>query len=152
MQTMADQVQHYGNHRRFVPLWHAVTAGILLLNVAYSIMHLVRHGGDVGRPYGAIVGLLVAIALVLMWGFARGFATKVQDRVIRLEESMRYDKVLPGDLKGRAAQLTIRQIIGLRFASDGELPALVRRALDERLTENQIKKEVKNWKADMLRA
>jgi hypothetical protein len=72
--------------------------------------------------------------------------------VIRLEESMRYDKVLPGDLKGRAAQLTIRQIIGLRFASDGELPALVRRALDEKLTENQIKKEVKNWKADMLRA
>lgn len=150
---MADQVQqHYGNHRRFVPLWHAVTAGILLLNLGYAIMHLVRHGGDVGRPYGAVVALLVAIALVLMWGFARGFATKVQDRVIRLEESIRYERVLPGDLKGRAGQLTIRQIIGLRFASDAELPALMRRALEEKLGENQIKKEVKNWKADMLRA
>jgi hypothetical protein len=150
---MADQVaQNYANHRRFVPLWHVVTAGILLLNLVYAIMHLVRHVGDPGRPYGAVVGLLVAIALVLMWGFARAFATKVQDRVIRLEESFRYEKVLPADLKSRASQLTMRQIIGLRFASDAELPALVRRALDEKLSENQIKKEVKNWKSDTLRA
>jgi hypothetical protein len=150
---MADQApQNYANHRRFVPLWHGVTAGVLLLNLAYAIMHLVRHGGDAGRPYGAVMGVLVAVALVLMWGFARGFATKVQDRVIRLEESMRYEKVLPADLKGRTAQLTMRQVIGLRFASDAELAALVRRALDEKLGENQIKKEVKNWRADMVRA
>ena len=150
---MADQVaQNYANHRRFVPLWHGVAAGILLLNLAYAIMHLVRHGGDAGRPYGAVVSLLLAVTFVLMWGFARAFATKVQDRVIRLEESFRYERVLPADLKGRAGQLTIRQIIGLRFASDAELVGLVRRALEEKLTENQIKKEVKNWKADFLRA
>jgi hypothetical protein len=150
---MADQVaQNYANHRRFVPLWHVVTAGILLLNLVYAIMHLVRHGGDAGRPYGAVIQLLLALALVLMWGFARVFATTVQDRVIRLEESFRYEKVLPGDVKGRTAQLTMRQIIGLRFASDAELPGLVRRALDEKLSENQIKKEVKNWRSDSLRA
>jgi hypothetical protein len=146
---MADQ--NYGNHRRFVPLWHAVTAGVLLLNLVYAIMHLVRHGGEPGRPYGQVLGLLLAIALILIWGFARVFATTVQDRVIRLEESLRYEKVLPADLKGRAAQLTLRQTIGLRFASDAELPGLVRRALDEKLSENQIKKEVKNWRADDLR-
>ncbi|MFI5281128.1 MAG: DUF6526 family protein [Gemmatimonadales bacterium] len=150
---MADQVQqNYANHRRVVPLWHIVTAGILVLNLVYAIMHFVRHGGDPGRPFGAIIGLLVAIALVLIWGFARVFAVTVQDRVIRLEESFRYEKVLPADLKGRASQLTMRQIIGLRFASDAELPGLVRRALDEKLSEKQIKKEVKNWKADNLRA
>jgi hypothetical protein len=147
---MADQ--NYGNHRRFVPLWHVVTAGILLLNLVYAIMHLVRHGNEAGTPYGQIMGLLLALALILIWGFARFFVSKVQDRIIRLEESLRYDKVLPADLKGRAAQLTLRQIIGLRFASDAELAGLVRRALDEKLSENQIKKEVKNWRADYVRA
>ncbi len=98
------------------------------------------------------MGLLLALVLIFIWGFARVFSVTVQDRVIRLEESLRYEKVLPADLKGRAAQLTLRQIIGLRFASDAELPGLVRRALDEKLSENQIKKEVKNWRSDMLRA
>ena len=150
---MADQAaQNYGNHRRVVPLWHIVTAGILVLNLVYAIMHLVRHGGDVGRPYGAVIGLLMALAFILIWGFARTFANTVQDRVIRLEESFRYEKVLPADLKGRTSQLTLRQIIGLRFASDAELPALMRRALDEKLSENQIKKEVKSWRSDTLRA
>jgi Family of unknown function (DUF6526) len=150
---MSDQApQNYANHRRFVPLWHILTAGALLVNVAFAVVHLWRHRDDPGFPYGNMVGLLVAVALVLMWGFARGFATKVQDRVIRLEESLRYERVLPADLKGRTAQLTLRQIIGLRFASDAELPALVRRSLDEKLSENQIKKEVKDWRADMVRA
>ncbi|MFI5214071.1 MAG: DUF6526 family protein [Gemmatimonadales bacterium] len=144
---MADQVsQNYANHRRYVPLYHFVLALLVLANLAFACVHLYLH-----HTWGALVGLLVALALLTFFWYARSFPEVIQDRVIRLEESLRYQKVLPADLQSRTGQLTLRQIIGLRFASDAELPALVRRALDEKLSENQIKKEVKSWRADMLR-
>lgn len=144
---MADQVpQNYANHRRYVPLYHFVTALLVLVNLAFAVVHLYLH-----HTYGALVGLLVALVLLSMFWYARSFPEVIQDRVIRLEETLRYQKVLPADLQSRAGQLTLRQVIGLRFASDAELPALVRRALDEKLSENQIKKEVKSWRADTLR-
>jgi hypothetical protein len=144
---MADQVpQYYANHRRFVPLYHFVTALLVLVNLAFACVHLYLH-----HTYGALVGLLVAFILLSLFWYARSFPEVLQDRLIRLEESLRYQKVLPADLQSRAGQLTLRQIIGLRFASDAELTALVRRALDEKLSENQIKKEVKTWRADTLR-
>lgn len=142
---MADQ--SYANHRRFIPGFHLVTALLLLANLAFAVVHLWLH-----HTYGAVVGLLVAIALILLFLFGRRFPIVVQDRVIRLEESLRYQKVLPADLQARAAQLSLRQIIGLRFAGDGELAGLVRRALDEHLTEKQIKQAVTQWRADLLRA
>ena len=138
--------QSYANHRRYVPLFHFVTSSLVLVNFAFAVVHLWLH-----HTYGAIVGLLVAIALLLMFWYMRSFPEVVQDRVIRLEEALRYQKILPADLQARTSQLTLRQIVGLRFASDAELPALTRRALDEKLGENQIKKEVKSWRADLLR-
>ena len=143
---MADQPQSYATHHRYVPLYHFVTAALVLANFAFACVHLYLH-----HTWGALVGLAVALVLLSLFWYARAFPEVVQDRIIRLEELLRYQQALPADLQARTGQLTLRQIIGLRFASDAELPALLRRALDEHLTENQIKKEVKTWRPDSLR-
>jgi hypothetical protein len=96
---------------------------------------------------------LVAAALVVLVFVARLFALAVQDRVVRLEEQLRYARLLPADLLARTAELTMGQVIALRFASDAELPALARKVLDEKLAERKaIKQLIKNWKPDYLRA
>ena len=77
----------------------------------------------------------------------------MQDRLIRLEERLRYERVLPEELRWRADELTVDQFVSLRFASDEELPALMRKVLDDKLTERKaIKQLIKNWRADYLRA
>jgi hypothetical protein len=80
-------------------------------------------------------------------------ALKVQDRVIRLEERLRYQRLLPSDLQARTDDFTINQIVSLRFASDAELPALARKVLDEKLQDRKaIKQLIRVWKPDYLRA
>ena len=84
---------------------------------------------------------------------ARLMALTVQDRVIRLEMRIRLKEVLPADLRSRVGELTPAQLIGLRFASDAELPELVRQVLGGSLkTTKEIKKVVRNWQGDYLRA
>jgi hypothetical protein len=83
---------------------------------------------------------------------ARLFALGVQDRVIRLEERMRYQRLLPEDLKPRIGEFTINQLVSLRFASDAELPTLARKVLDGKMIERKaIKQMVQNWRADYQR-
>ena len=138
--------QTYSNHRRFVPLFHYVTFLALLVLLIGSIINLVKSSHD--NLYSASLLVLVSILLILATLFARGFALKAQDRAIVAEEKLKYyilaQKPLP-------SELSIRQIIGLRFASDEEYLELVDRALKENLSENQIKKEIKNWKGDYYR-
>ena len=99
------------------------------------------------------MALLLAVALVIVYLFARAFALTVQDRVIRLEMRLRMREVLPADLLPRIPEFTRGQLVALRFASDAELPALARRVLDERLTDRKaIKQLVREWQADTLRA
>jgi hypothetical protein len=93
----------------------------------------------------------MSIVLFMGFGLTRSYALKAQDRIIRLEEKLRFTALLPADLLARSQALTVRQIIGLRFASDAELPALVKRALDENLTEKQIKQAITSWRPDYLR-
>jgi Family of unknown function (DUF6526) len=145
--------QSYATHRRYVPGFHFLTAGILVLNLFWAVVRLVRN-----FPLGTfallngIMGLLVAVALLLLFFYTRQFALTVQDRVIRLEETSRVARLCP-DLGGRLEELTPRQLIALRFASDQELPDLVRRVLDERITDgNVIKKAIRTWRADEMRA
>ena len=143
---MADQPQSYAHHARFIPLFHFGLSLMLLANLVFSVVHVWKHPG-----YGSAVGVMVAVALLLIYGYMRGFAVHSQDRMIRLEETLRMERILPADLKARAGQLTVKQLIGLRFASDGELPALVGKALDEKLSQKAIKQAVTTWRPDEFR-
>ena len=137
--------QSYANHRRFMPLYHYVLTAIVLLAVAGSIYNVYRAWGrGSGRGEAVLILLLVVIALV-EGGLLRTFALKAQDRAIRAEENLRH-YVLNGSLLD--PKLDIRQIIGLRFAADEEFGPLAERAAKESLSENDIKKAVKNWRAD----
>ena len=101
---------------------------------------------------GHFVNLLVAIALILLALLARLFALGVQDRVIRLAERLRYQQLLPADLRPRIGEFTINQLVALRFASDTELPALARKVLDSQVNNRKaIKQMVVNWRADYQR-
>jgi len=141
--------QAFANHSRVVPAFHMVALPILLLNVVYSIYELVHTW----FLFGALVSLLVSIALLLVALYARMFALAVQDRVIRLEMRLRLEKLLPADLKPRIPEFTVSQLIALRFASDAELPDLTRRVLDEKVQDRKaIKQMIKTWKPDHLRA
>jgi len=141
--------QNCENHARFVPSYHFFAVPVFLINFLWSLYRLIK----LGISFEGIFGVILAAAFVVLVFRARLFALAVQDRVIRLEERLRYERVLPADLQARAGELSIGQIVALRFASDTELPALARKVLDEKLTERKaIKQLVKNWKPDYLRA
>ena len=141
--------QTYKNHTRFDPPWHFFIAPLLLINIIFAIWALFRHWPN--HPHLLIWGIVMSIVIFMAVGKARSHSLKAQDRIIRLEEKLRYAALLPPDLVARSQALTVRQIIGLRFASDAELPGLVKRALDENLSEKQIKQAIVTWKPDYLR-
>lgn len=144
----AQRPQSFKSHRRFDPPWHFVGFPILLLGVAGAVVHAVRGGG---RYNWWMVAYTLGIALVAFR--ARGQTKTVQDRVIRLEMRLRLREVLPAALYTRIPQLTTKQLVGLRFASDAELPALVERCLTGELANNEaVKREIRDWQADWLRA
>jgi hypothetical protein len=141
--------QNYKNHTRFHPPFHYFVLPILLINFIFAIWGMVRHWPDHPHLFPWII--LLSLVIFVGFGLSRGYALKAQDRIIRLEEKLRYAALLPADELARSQSLTVRQIIGLRFASDAELPGLVKRALDENLTEKQIKQAIVTWKPDDLR-
>src|SRR6266849_1951101 len=141
--------QNFGNHTKVVPVFHFFAIPVFLINFLWSLYRL----WQLGFSFTGIFGVILAAALVVLVFSARLFALAVQDRVIRLEERLRYAQVLPADLQARTSELNIGQIVSLRFASDAELPALARRVLDEKLTERKaIKQLIKSWKPDYQRA
>lgn len=138
--------QNFANHRRFDKAYLAACA-IILLALVLSLVALAR-----GVTPGSAAIVLLAVGVFMLSFKMRHYALTVQDRVVRLETRLRLERVLPAELKGRIADLTLPQLIGLRFASDEELPGLVQQVLDERITQaDEIKKRVKNWQADHLR-
>jgi hypothetical protein len=140
--------QTFENHVRIVPAYHMVLFGILLLNLGWSVYRLYR-----AFSFETVVGLLLAFGLILLFFFARVFALRVQDRVIRLEMRLRMERLLPADLQPRIAEFTPGQLAALRFASDGELPELARRVLAEKIEDRKaIKKLIRHWNPDYLRA
>ena len=142
--------QNYANHRKFVPAFHFVTVGLLVLNILWTAYRL--FSGGMPLP-DRVMAFLLAVALGLLAWYARTFPLRVQDRVIRLEERLRLEQLLPADLRPRIGELRPRQLLGLRFASDEELPVLARKVLDERIASaDEIKKLVRSWRADHLRA
>ncbi len=145
---MAEQ-QNFQHHGRWVGPFHGFVLPALLLNFIWSIYRWVHLGFTID----GLVNLLTAFALMLLAFYARAFAVTVQDRVIRLEERLRLEKLLPEDLKPRIGEFTANQLIGLRFASDSELPTLARKVLSDNLADRKsIKQMVQNWRPDNLRA
>jgi hypothetical protein len=140
--------QNYKNHRRYFPLFHYVAMPILLANVVVAVMHAVR------RP-SAWNAWIVVVSLALVAGLvaSRASALYVQNRVIVLEMRLRLAATLPPELRARIPELRLRQLIGLRFADDDELPALVERCLrGELATADAVKREIRQWRPDYVRA
>ena len=143
---MADTAQNFANHTKYDPPFHFFLLPLLVANLISMGVHLFRHP-SVGSLWLLVLSLAAPIAAIRF----RIYALRVQDRVIRLEERLRLMSVLPEPLRSRIGELTDKQFIGLRFASDQELPGLVERALDEKLDRTQIKKAITDWRPDYLR-
>jgi hypothetical protein len=141
-------VQNYENHRQFVTGFHRVLLPLLLFTFIGACVNLYLSVGDHERLYSAALLLVLSFCGILTALFARIFAAKAQDRAIRAEESLRHF-ALTGKLLD--PRLTIQQIIGLRFASDAEFVALARRAAEEKLSNDAIKRAVKEWRPDLYR-
>jgi hypothetical protein len=137
--------QNYENHTQIVTGFHKVTLPILLLTLIGSVVNLVESWGDHTRFYSASLIVVLTVCVILALLFGRMFALKAQDRAIRAEENLRHF-ALTGKLLD--PRLSVKQIVGLRFASDGEFVALARKAADENLTADAIKRAVKSWRAD----
>jgi hypothetical protein len=141
--------QNFANHTKIFPPFHFFVVPVLFINLGVQLYWMKAFWFS----YTGIFGVLMALALIVGFFSARLFALSVQDRVIRLEERLRYQRLLPADLQARIEEFTVAQLVSLRFASDAELPALARKVLDEKLNERKaIKQLVKSWKPDYLRA
>ncbi len=141
------QPQNYKNHRRYVVGYHVVAFLILLINLVWSVYRVIAVIST-----GTVITAVLAIGLILVFYYARVFAMAVQDRLIRLEERLRFARLLPEDLQSKIDDFTAGQLIGLRFASDEELPELARKVVDENIQNREdIKKLIKNWRADYQR-
>jgi len=138
--------QQYNNHQRYVPAYHFIALfGSLILMIG-SIVNLIKSSHE--GLYSASLIMFGSIILLLTTFYARVFSLRAQDRTIRAEENFRHYLLTKEPLPH---ELSIRQIIGLRFASDEELPALAKKAIKEKMTEKDIKKAIKNWRADYYR-
>ncbi|MBX7170137.1 MAG: hypothetical protein K1X72_04215 [Pyrinomonadaceae bacterium] len=141
------ETQTYQNHVRWYPLVHFVIFPLLLFNLIWQIVMFYQE-----RTWDRAEWVLMALVFAAMNVAARLQALKAQDRVIRLEESLRFKDVLSKDLAQKVEQLRTSQLIALRFASDEELPDLVQKVLNGELKETkEIKLAIKNWRGDYLR-
>lgn len=141
--------QNFANHVRWVPGFHYFVMPVMSLNFGWSIY----RWKVAGFSLNAFISVLTAAALVLLMLYARTFALTVQNRVIRLEEQLRLERLLPADLKPRIGEFTSGQLVAMRFACDAELPALARKVLTDNIQGGKaIKQMVQTWRADYLRA
>jgi Family of unknown function (DUF6526) len=144
---MADKSpQNFANHARFDPPFHFFVVPVFAISWVISIVFLVRHPG-----FYAAWGVVLATAAVVAVFKIRLNALRVQDRLIRLEERLRLAGLLPESQRPQIATLNEGQLIGLRFACDEEVPALVQRAVAENLSRNDIKKAIGTWRPDYSR-
>lgn len=139
--------QNYQNHVRYFPLVHLVIMPLLLLNLIWQIVCLYQE-----NTWDRAENVLLAVVFMLITLAARLQALRAQDRVIRLEERLRYKEILPADLAQQTSNLKTGEILALRFAPDEELPELIQKTLNGELkTSKEIKQAIKNWRGDYLR-
>ena len=145
---MADkELQNFKNHLRMPPLAWRFTFAIVVANTLWSLYRVI-----VAFSLDALMAFFVAVGLFLIFFYVRIFTLTVQDRIIRLEMRLRLAKLLPPDLQNKIDHFTVNQLIGLRFASDTELPELARTVLSDNIQSRKtIKEMVVDWQADWLR-
>ncbi len=141
---MADQ--SYKNHTRWLPPFHFFAAPVLLINTINEFRH-VYNNPTRSTAFAAVV----AAAILTVAFLARTQALAAQDRLIRLEMRLRLQALLPVDLMARFNDLTVPQLVALRFASDGEMSDLVRTVLKDGTKQSAIKKMIKQWQPDYVR-
>jgi len=140
---MTEPVQSLENHAKPIP-GYMIAVFMIFVPTGFFVYTAVTNF-SVGR----LAVALFAIGVLVTVFYSRRFPLGVQDRVIRLEEQIRMKELLPDDLKSRLSEFTTDQLIGLRFASDEELPQLARQVLDGGISGRaDIKKAVNNWRAD----
>ena len=146
---MANETQNFSNHKRNFPLFHFVAAPLLAIYLLYTIYTLVR-----APSLATIMGVVLAAGVVAMLFASRLMALTVQNRVIRLEMTLRLQRVLgPAAAADALAKLPLGRLIALRFASDAELPGLIARVTSQELrTSAQVKEAIREWQPDLLRA
>ena len=140
---MADKQQSLANHTRLDPPFHffLVPGGLVLLVSAVTLMVQAPSSHHAALLFGVLWGIVAVFK-------TRLYALKVQDRVIRMEERIRLKECLPAPLAARIEELSVEQLIGLRFASTAELPGLVEKTLASKWDRKQIKQAIQNWRAD----
>jgi len=145
--------QTFANHTRWDPPFHFFVLPILILGLILTLIHFFAHitHGDIRDHIHAFLLILLALALLTWLLKTRLYSLRVQDRVIRLEERLRLTQLLSEPVRSRIPELTEEQLVGLRFASDAELPKLAERALNEKLSRDDIKKAIQNWQPDYWR-
>jgi hypothetical protein len=142
-----EKPQSFENHARQVPVF-VVGQLVLMVNLVGRLIGL-RNG----ISFRSVMDVLVGATLIVLFVFARNSTLAVQNRLIRLEMRLRLANVLPADLQPRIPAFTLDQLISMRFACDAELPELARQVLEGKLNDRKaIKKMVKDWQADYLRA
>jgi len=142
---MPEPIQSFEKHAKLVPLFHYFLLPLALFTLIGSGVNLYSSFDDHERLYSASLIFVISLMIMMTAFFARTFALKAQDRAIRAEENLRH-YVLTGKLLDR--RLSVGQIVGLRFASDEEFPALAQKAAESGLAQKEIKRSVKNWRAD----
>lgn len=141
--------QNFKNHTRLVPMFHFVAFTAALFPLVITVIHFINAIGDGSGRLHAAASVSLVLAVILGLWYSRVFALRAQDRAIRAEENFRHFLATGKPLDSR---ITMRQIIGLRFADNDEFVELAKRAVEENLSEKQIKMAVKKWKADHHRA
>jgi hypothetical protein len=138
--------QSFANHTRLDPPFHFFLLPLGLVAIVLSVTRIIHH-----PSIASTLLVVLAIGFVMIAAKTRGYALKVQDRVIRLEERLRLAMLMPEAGRSRIGELTESQLIALRFASDAELPGLAMRALNDGLTSKQIKSSIQSWRGDYFR-
>ena len=138
--------QNFNNHSLLVPGFHYLTFGGIIALLGGSINYLLKASAE--NKYLAALLVLTSVVFILIAWFTRIFALKAQDRAIRAEENLRH-YVLTGKLL--PSNITVGQVVALRFAPDAEFPALAEKAATGNLSQKEIKQSIQNWKADFYR-
>ena len=141
--------QSFQSHSKWAPPFHFFVLPVLLINLGFAIYWCLKTWFSIS----GVISVVVAAALFVGMVMARVMAMTVQDRVIRIEERIRFERVLPADMHARIGEFTTDQLVALRFASNAELPELARKVLEEKIVERKaIKQMIKTWRPDFARA